>query len=47
MAIIGLLALHYGGPHWSFPWWVWMLAILWTGGERVEQHHDAKQRKLG
>lgn len=28
MVLVILLALAYGTPGWSFPWWVWLLAAM-------------------
>lgn len=30
MTIIILLALSFGSPDMSFPWWVWLLSTLHT-----------------
>ena len=30
MALMACLILAYGPLNWSFPWWVWLLAILHT-----------------
>ncbi len=34
MPLVALLILAYGPLNWSFPWWVWLLAML-AGGERI------------
>lgn len=35
MLFIVALMLAYGPLNWSFPWWVWVLAFLWTPAEQV------------
>lgn len=41
MLLILLLAVHYGGPHWDFPWWVWIFSVLHeltASGYRIAVH---------
>lgn len=29
MSFIILLILAYGPLQWSFPWWLWVLGVIW------------------
>jgi len=31
IGLVALLILAYGPLNWSFPWWVWLLCILFGG----------------
>jgi hypothetical protein len=33
MSVMALLILGHGPLQWSFPWWVWLLAIVHACGE--------------
>lgn len=35
MLVVVLLALAYGTPNFSFPWWVWALAVFVEPGIAV------------
>ena len=35
MFLIALLILGYGPLDWTFPWWVWFLALTFSGTEKA------------
>lgn len=38
MMLAAMFILGYGPLDWSFPWWVWALAVLSTGSETGARH---------
>ncbi len=43
MVILILIALAYGSPDMSFPWWVWGLALCYTGPEATVTIKDLRK----
>lgn len=47
--LAALLILGYGPPGWHFPWWLWLLAILYwlygTGAQLVVNINERNDRR--
>lgn len=45
MLIVLLLALSFGSPAMVFPWWIWVVVVLWDVGNGVIGHYWARQQR--
>lgn len=44
MFLAALLILAFGPLDWSFPWWVWALALMSSSGDSLEQSASIRMR---
>lgn len=35
-----LFALSFGGPHWTFPWWIWLIVLVGYGADLIEKKYQ-------
>lgn len=45
MILVAMLVLAYGPLDWTFPWWVWFLALGQGGQEVVIRHVHERARR--
>lgn len=45
MAFVTLLILAYGPLNWSFPWWVWVIALFTSSAPTVNNYIRVRRRE--